>query len=318
MSAPASVVAAAASDLSARVSASRRLTRTEIVDATARIIARRGDHRLRWAAVVYEAGNAQAVLACEWFEDLSELIDECYARSARGLNEALLCAETAPGTAIDQVAAFLVCALEMRRARGVFLSFRRGTDLPSPLQRRLHEHDSSVRMRLKRLLNKGRRDGSLALRNPDSAVELLLGALQVPTVVVEGAEQRMWDSELVELLLAALAEPHPAESEPMHTAALIHGTCLCGVVRYAVEGSFELLSHCRCPLCRAHRGTTMPSLIAVPASGFRWLAGAESIATFHSSQHGERAFCTRCGAALPVADATTGLVLCPGGVGKKA
>jgi hypothetical protein len=34
----------------------------------------------------------------------------------------------------------------------------------------------------------------------------------VPDVAVTDPEQQIWDSELVELLLAALAEPHPAES----------------------------------------------------------------------------------------------------------
>jgi len=188
---------------------SRPVSRSEFIDAAARVITRRGDHRMGWAAIAYEVGFAQADMASQWFEDLTALIDACYSRACQGLSDSLLRAETAPGTALDQLAAFIVAALETRRARGVFLSFRRGADLPQPLQRRLHEHDTTIRMRLKRLLNKGRRDGSLALRNPDSAVELLLASFQVPTVVVDGPEQRMWDSELVELLLAALAEPHP-------------------------------------------------------------------------------------------------------------
>ncbi len=186
------------------------LSRVIVVDAAARCIARRMDHRLRWSTIARETGNADAVHIEEWFEDLNVLLGECYARTAQGLNDSLLHAETAPGTALDQVAAFTVAALEYRRARGVLLSFRRGADLLPALQRRLNEHDTAVRMRLKRLLNKGRRDGSLALRNPDSAVELLLATLQAPNVVIDGPEQRMWDGELVELLLAALAEPHPA------------------------------------------------------------------------------------------------------------
>jgi hypothetical protein len=189
--------------------ASRPTSRFEFIDAAARVITRRADHRVSWAAIAYEAGNSQVITASDWFEDLTALIDECYSRTFHGLSDSLLRAETAPGTALDQLAAFIVAALETRRTRGAFLSFRRGADLPQQLQRRLHEHDTTVRMRLKRLLNKGRRDGSLALRNPDTVVELLLASLQVPTVVVDGPEQRMWDSELVELLLAAVAEPHP-------------------------------------------------------------------------------------------------------------
>jgi hypothetical protein len=191
----------------------RPVSRNGVIDAAARVITRMCDHRVQWRAVACEAGDAQTVQVAEWFGDLSGLISECYSRTAKGLSDSLLQAETAPGTTLDKLAAFLVAALETRRVRGVFLSFRRGGDLPIPLQRRLHEHDSTVRVRLKRLLSKGHRDGSLALRNLDSAVELILASLQGPTVVADSPEQRMWDSELIELLLAALAEPHPVDEE---------------------------------------------------------------------------------------------------------
>lgn len=291
----------------------RPVLRTDVVDAAARVITRRGDHRLRWSAIAYEVGNAQAVMASQWFEEDSDLIDECYARTFQGLSDSLLRAETAPGTALDKVAAFVVAALETRRSRGVYLSFRRGGDLPQPIQRRLHEHDTTVRMRLKRLLNKGRRDGSLALRNLDSAVELLLASLQVPTVVVDGPEQRMWDSELVELLLAALSEPHPPEAQPVKNVDVIHGSCLCGNVRYDIVGSFEVMSHCQCSMCRKHHGAAFATFVSVPLSGFHWVAGEQEISTYQSSNYGKRTFCGHCGSMTPVVEAETGVVLCPAG-----
>ena len=295
------------------ISSPRLISRSEVIDAAARVITRCGDHRLRWADIAYEAGNSQGVMASQWFEDLSALIDECYSRSSHGLSDSLLRAETAPGTALDKLAAFLVAALEIRRARGVFLSFRRGADLPQPLQRRLHEHDTTVRMRLKRLLNKGRRDGSLALRNLDSAVELLLASLQVPTVVVDGPEQRMWDSELVELLLAALSEPHPPEAEPVKNVAVINGSCLCGSVRYDIDGPFEVMSHCQCSMCRRNHGAAFATFVSVPLSGFRWVIGEDQISTFQSSNYGKRNFCSQCGSITPVVEPDTGVVFCPAG-----
>ncbi len=184
------------------------LSKTTVIDAATRVVARCGDHRMLWQAIAREAGNAEAEMDPSWFEDTNELIDACYARTAQAFADSLLQAETAPGTALDQVAAFLVSVLEMRRQRGTLLSFRRGRDLPTPLQRRLHERDMMVRMRLKRILNKGRGDGSLALRNPDSACELILASIQVADIAAEEPEQRMWDSELVEFLLAALSPTH--------------------------------------------------------------------------------------------------------------
>jgi hypothetical protein len=168
-------------------------------------------------------------------------------------------------------------------------------------------------MRLKRLLNRGRRDGSLALRNLDSAVELLLASLQVPTVVVDGPEQRMWDSELVELLLAALSEPHPPEAEPVKNVDVVHGSCLCGAVRYDLNGPFDVMSHCHCSMCRRHHGAEFATFVSVPLAGFRWIAGEHEISTFQSSEYGRRTFCGKCGTVTPVVEGEVGVVFCPAG-----
>jgi hypothetical protein len=48
----------------------RRVSRDEIVDAASRVITRRSDHRVWWAAVACEAGSADALTASQWFEDL--------------------------------------------------------------------------------------------------------------------------------------------------------------------------------------------------------------------------------------------------------
>ncbi len=185
------------------------LTRDAMIDAVARVVVRHGPAGVRWSAIAREAGTSNVARAWRWFPDMPALVNECYSRAARGLEESLLRAETTPGTALDKLAAFLVAALDMRRERGSLLSFRRGDEIPAAQRRRLCEHDMMVRTRLKRMLIQGRQDGSLALRNCDSACEMILACLQVPAVTVDGPEQRMWDGELIELLLAALAEPHP-------------------------------------------------------------------------------------------------------------
>lgn len=291
----------------------RPITRTSVIDAAARVIARNGDHRMRWSGIACEVGNEQAAQAASWFEDSDALIDECYARTGQALSAALLRGETAPGTALDKVAAFLVAALELRRERGSLLSFRRGRDLPIALQRRLHEWDEMVRTRLKRLLTKGRRDGSLALRNLDSACELILASLMVPDVAAEGPEQIMWDSELVELLLAALSEPHPPEGLPRKSVAVARGSCLCGSVQYELDGQFEVMSHCHCSMCRKHHGAAFATFVTVPLHGFRWISGEDVLSTYQSSAYGKRTFCSKCGSVMPVVEPDTGVVFCPAG-----
>lgn len=200
----------------------RRATpsRSAVVDAVARIVARRGVASVRWSTVVRETGNPNAARAFGWFEDVPALVEECYARTAQGLEESLLRAETAPGTGLDKIAAFLVAAFETRRQRGSLLSFHPSEELSEPQQRRLRERDMMIRTRLKRLLIKGQRDGSLALRNADPACALILACLQSPAITEKGPEQQIWDAELVELLLAAVAEPHPLEKVAPREAAL--------------------------------------------------------------------------------------------------
>ncbi len=186
-------------------------SRASVLDEVARLVARRGAAGIRWSTIVGETGNPNAAQAFGWLEDMPALVEECYSRTAQGLEESLLRAETAPGTGLDKVAAFLVAAFETRRERGSMLSFHPAEGLPEAQQKRLRERDMMVRTRLKRLLMKGQRDGSLALRNADPACALILACLQAPSVTEKGPEQQMWDAELVELLLAAIAEPHPIE-----------------------------------------------------------------------------------------------------------
>lgn len=136
------------------------------------------------------------------------------------LDDSLLRAETAPGMALDKIAAFLVSAFGARRERGPLFTFQPVEGLPPVELKRLLERDLMTRTRLKRLLLKGQRDGSLALRSPDTACALIFASLQATVDIASGPEQQIWDAELIELLLAALAEPHRPdnvlrrESEP--------------------------------------------------------------------------------------------------------
>ncbi len=136
------------------------------------------------------------------------------------LDDSLLRAETAPGTALDKIAAFLVSAFEARRERGPLFNFQPVEGIPPVELKRLLERDLMTRTRLKRLLLKGQRDGSLALRSPDTACAFIFASLQATVDIASGPEQQIWDAELIELLLAALAEPHRPdnvlrrESEP--------------------------------------------------------------------------------------------------------
>jgi hypothetical protein len=297
-----------------RGSAVHPLSRSEVIDAVARVVARQGPGALRWAAIVKDAGSPGVSQAWEWYPDLQALLDECYSRTAQGLEESLLVGETAPGTALDKLAAFLVAALDIRRERGSFLSFRVGDDLPERQRRRLRERELMLLTRLKRILMKGQQDGSLALRHVDSGCAMIFACLEVPATAGDGAEQRMWDGELIELLLAALAEPHAPESVLRREIEIAHGTCRCGTVRYEIDGPFDVMAHCHCSICRMQQGTAFATYVSVPVARFRWSAGQEQVTHYRAEADQpaqQRWFCCRCGSPTPSMDARGGTAYCP-------
>ncbi|HTC51367.1 MAG TPA: GFA family protein [Steroidobacteraceae bacterium] len=290
------------------------LSRSEVIDAVARVVARQGPGALRWAAIVKESGSPSVSQAWEWYPDLQALLDECYSRTAQGLEESLLVGETAPGTALEKLAAFLVAALDIRRERGSFLSFRVGDDLPERQRRRLRERELMLLTRLKRILMKGQHDGSLALRHVDSACAMIFACLEVPATAGEGPEQRMWDGELIELLLAALAEPHAPESVLRREIEVAQGSCRCGAVSYEIDGPFDVMSDCHCSICRMQQGTAFATYVSVPMGRLRWIAGQEQV-THYAAPSGQpaeqRSFCRHCGSPTPSLDGVGGTAYCP-------
>lgn len=79
---------------------------------------------------------------------------------------------------------------------------------------------------------------------------------------------------------------------------MITGACLCGAVRYEVEGPVRGLTHCHCSMCRKHHGAPFASFVAARAEHFRWVAGADSIRDFAGPSYVRR-HCVTCGSKVP-------------------
>jgi len=78
------------------------------------------------------------------------------------------------------------------------------------------------------------------------------------------------------------------------------GACLCGTLRYEVDGPFSVVMSCHCSMCRKHHGSPFATFAAAPLEGFRWLAGEGSVGAVQSSQNGKRYFCRVCGSVAPL------------------
>lgn len=72
------------------------------------------------------------------------------------------------------------------------------------------------------------------------------------------------------------------------------GSCLCGAVRYEVDGSLGEVRYCHCRSCRKLTGTAFTANARIPASAFRLLTGTDSLSEYRTAR-GPRMFCSICG-----------------------
>jgi hypothetical protein len=82
---------------------------------------------------------------------------------------------------------------------------------------------------------------------------------------------------------------------------MLEGGCFCRFVRYQADGAPFAETTCHCTICRGTTGAPMVTWFSVARDALRFVAGEP--ATFHSSEHGTRTFCPRCGTALTFSSA---------------
>lgn len=76
------------------------------------------------------------------------------------------------------------------------------------------------------------------------------------------------------------------------------GSCLCGGVRYEIDGEVEKASNCHCSLCRKMSGSAFSSGATIAAASFRFISGADLLQEWESSPGNFRCFCGRCGSPI--------------------
>lgn len=78
------------------------------------------------------------------------------------------------------------------------------------------------------------------------------------------------------------------------------GSCLCGQVRFEIDGAFEHFFLCHCSRCRKGSGSAHGANLFATNAQFRWLSGESEVKSFAlaGTRHA-RSFCLTCGGALP-------------------
>lgn len=88
---------------------------------------------------------------------------------------------------------------------------------------------------------------------------------------------------------------------------MIEGSCLCGTVRFAIDGRVSPLQYCHCRNCQKTSGGAFVAAVAARTRDVRWLAGEDGVEVYALPVRVEpppyrAAFCRRCGSPVPIVD----------------
>jgi hypothetical protein len=97
------------------------------------------------------------------------------------------------------------------------------------------------------------------------------------------------------------------------------GSCLCGGVRFEIEGPLTPIQYCHATRCRKATGSAFAAEVAAIASRLRWVRGEDLVTVFEAPLLREappyrHAFCRICGSPMPVVLEGTDFVALHAGV----
>jgi len=82
------------------------------------------------------------------------------------------------------------------------------------------------------------------------------------------------------------------------TMPVLHGSCLCGGVKFEITGPLMRPSNCHCSICRKQNGAAFRSRARVNRASFVWLSGEDLVTFYETSPGYHRGFCRICGSPI--------------------
>jgi hypothetical protein len=80
--------------------------------------------------------------------------------------------------------------------------------------------------------------------------------------------------------------------------ATLHGSCLCGGVKFELTEAPETLRYCHCASCKKLSGSIGTVNARVPASTIRIVEGEDLLQTYQPPEGTAKTFCLSCGSNL--------------------
>lgn len=79
---------------------------------------------------------------------------------------------------------------------------------------------------------------------------------------------------------------------------LYSGSCLCGGLRYEIQGEIGDIVQCHCRKCRKANGTAFATNAPIKKADFKIVQGEHLLKKFQSSTTTQRCFCADCGSPI--------------------
>lgn len=79
---------------------------------------------------------------------------------------------------------------------------------------------------------------------------------------------------------------------------MYQGSCLCGRVRFEIQGGIRNIVYCHCSQCRKAQGSAFAANGIVAAEDFKWLAGESELTGYESTPGQTKYFCRICGSPM--------------------
>jgi hypothetical protein len=79
---------------------------------------------------------------------------------------------------------------------------------------------------------------------------------------------------------------------------MYEGSCLCGALRYEIQGELGEFGYCHCTSCRKASGSAHAANSPVKRADFRFVSSTETLHEYESSPGKFRSFCTGCGSPI--------------------
>lgn len=76
------------------------------------------------------------------------------------------------------------------------------------------------------------------------------------------------------------------------------GQCLCGEIKYEIQGQLGPVFNCHCSKCRRWHGAAYRTRASIKRDQFTWLSGESNLSFYKSSPQTTKAFCKTCGSPL--------------------